>query len=169
MMPFGGPQPTTNNGLPSWFVAGMTIEDLDAHLQMFRRQKCEEINEMRKKADFSSFVYKGKEIACNPESRAYIDAVNGEILGAIMVHGEPRLPEEWDGQWKAVDNTYVVIDSVQEWKEFYSAMFNQGLLNFKKAQYLKNLINKGDDLREMMSMGWQMVTPFDAPKAEQPA
>lgn len=106
--------------------------DLDA----LKAAKNTEINAARLAANYTTFPYMGKLIACDALSRSDIDGANGTItlLGA--------LPSGWIGGWKATDNTVVPITTLDNWKAFYEAMFAQGNANFAKAQQLKaNLAN----------------------------
>ncbi len=99
-------------------------------LEEAKAAKNDEINAARLTANRSTFVHGGKTIACDELSRSDIEGANGAIanLGA--------LPPGWPGAWKAVDNTYLVIDTVAKWKAFYLSMFAAGSANFTHAQAL---------------------------------
>ncbi len=154
-------QTQESDELPSWFNPNAPLEQLDVHLRMLREFKRKKINQWREAANFAYFVYKGKRIACDRLSRSDIDGTNGEIIGLTIIHNEPRLPLNWIGKWKAIDNEYVDITTVVEWKEFYSAMFNCGTLNFAKAQYLKAIVESTGSLQDIMNITWETKTPYD--------
>lgn len=90
-----------------------------------------EINAARLTANRSTFTHAAKVFACDELSRSDIDGANGMIanLGAM--------PPGWPGGWKAVDNTYLAIVTVADWKAFYGSMFAAGNANFTHAQDLK--------------------------------
>lgn len=103
------------------------VESLDD----LRVRKNQEINNARLNANQTTFTYSGKAVACDQLSRSDIDAVNG----IVAITNE--LPPSWIGGWKAVDNTIILIPNVSTWVLFYSAMVQQGTINFNKAQTLK--------------------------------
>lgn len=100
-------------------------------LEQVKRAADQRINAARLQANQTSFTYLGKEIAADPLSRSDIDAINGEVANT------GAFPAGWPGGWKCIDNTYVAITTVDDWKAFYTAMVNQGLVNFAHAQTLK--------------------------------
>lgn len=112
-----------NDGTPIW-VETASLDDLKA-------RKNDEINAGRMSANLTTFTYAGKEIACDTLSRSDIDGTNGyvSLFGAFAPN--------WKGAWKAKDNSYVPIATVDDWKAFYSAMVQQGQQNFDHAQSLK--------------------------------
>jgi hypothetical protein len=96
-----------------------------------KTSKNAEINAARMTANMTSFSYGGKAIACDALSRSDIDGINGYVtLNGV-------LPPGWGGAWKAIDNTYVAISTVDDWKAFYASMVGQGQTNFSHAQDLK--------------------------------
>lgn len=107
-----------------------------------------EINAARLAANFSTFPYAGKTIACDQLSRSDIDGTNG----FVSLYG--ALPPGWPGGWKAVDNTYIPISSVADWKAFYSSMFAAGNANFAKAQDLKGQLEAATTPEEVQSITW---------------
>lgn len=111
-------------------------------------QKNIEINEARLSANFSTFPHSGKIFACDQLSRSDIDGTNG----FVSLYG--ALPQGWPGGWKAVDNSYISITSVNDWKAFYSSMFAQGNANFLRAQALKVKLDQATTLQEVQAITW---------------
>lgn len=107
-----------------------------------------EINAARLAANRTKFTYAGKDIACDELSRGDIDGANGAInnLGA--------LPPGWPGAWKAIDNTYVTIATVNDWKNFYLSMFAAGNANFVHAQTLKTALAAATTKEEVDAIIW---------------
>lgn len=117
-------------------------------LVALKAAKNAEINAARLAANFSTFPYADKAIACDQLSRSDIDGTNG----FVSLYGS--LPPGWPGGWKAVDNTYVPISSVAEWKAFYSSMFAAGNANFAKAQALKEQLEAATTPEEVQFITW---------------
>lgn len=117
-------------------------------LEQVKRAADQRINAARLQANQTSFTYLGKEIAADPLSRSDIDAINGEVANA------GAFPAGWPGGWKCIDNTYVAITTVDDWKAFYTAMVNQGLVNFAHAQTLKAQIAAATTIAEVEAVQW---------------
>lgn len=107
-----------------------------------------EINAARLAANFSTFQHAGKAIACDQLSRSDIDGTNG----FVALYG--ALPPGWPGGWKAVDNTYVPIASVADWKAFYASMFAAGNAHFAKAQALKAQLEAATTAEQVAAIVW---------------
>lgn len=118
-----------------------TLADLKA-------AKNAEINAARLTANRSTFAHGGKVFACDELSRSDIDGANGMIanLGA--------LPPGWPGGWKAVDNNYLPITTVAEWKAFYGSMFAAGATNFARAQELKTALAAATTPAQVAAIVW---------------
>ena len=121
------------------------------NLAALKAAKNEQINQWRLEANASSFEYQGKRFAVDRLSKDDIVGANGEInnLGA--------LPAGWPGGWKAIDNTYIAITTVEQWRAFYSAMFAQGNANFARAQTLKALVANAATADEVQAIEWGSV------------
>lgn len=119
-------------------------------LSQLKSEKNTEINEARLKANFSTFQHLSKTFACDQLSRSDIDGTNG----FVSLYGS--LPPGWPGGWKAVDNTYIAITSVNDWKAFYSGMFAQGNANFLHAQSLKVRLEQATTMQEVQAITWGM-------------
>lgn len=124
------------------------VQNAPLPLGDLKAAKNAEINAARLAANRSSFTHSGKVFACDELSRSDIDGANGMIsnLGA--------LPPGWPGGWKAVDNTYLPITSVAEWKAFYSSMFAAGATNFAHAQELKTALAAATTLAQVADIVW---------------
>ncbi len=129
-------------------VDGEVVWHESATLADLKASKNTYINDSRLKANRSTFTYSGKQIACDELSRSDIDAVNG------IVSVTQALPENWAGGWKTVDNTYVVINSVATWINFYKAMVAEGTANFGKAQAMKTALAAATTAEEIEAIQW---------------
>lgn len=110
--------------------------------------KNSDINASRLQANRSEFEYGGKQFACDELSRGDIDGVNGYV--ALM----GALPPGWPGGWKAVDNSYLPIANVDDWKGFYTAMVAAGNSHFAHAQALKNTLAAATTVAEVTAIVW---------------
>lgn len=132
----------------SWLIHSLGQDVIKANLLSAKTQKNAEIKEARLKANFSTFKHLDKTFACDQLSRSDIDGTNG----FVSLYG--ALPPGWPGGWKAVDNTYVPISNVDDWKAFYSSMFAAGNANFAKAQALKTQLEAATTPEEVQSITW---------------
>lgn len=137
------PSPTSrltwNAGAPAW-VETATLDEL-------RAAKDGEINAAREAAN-RSFVYATKTIRCLPLDRSDIDGTNGYVsLFGVF-------PDNWPGGWKAQDNSYVAIATVDDWKAFYKAMVDQGNVNFHHAQDLKTQLANATTTDQIAAITW---------------
>lgn len=130
-----------NEGSPLW-VETAPIEDL-------RAKKNAEINAKRESLNTNSFTYQGKAIRCAPLDRSDIDGTNGYVA----LFGE--FPEGWQGGWKAIDNTYVAISTIADWKAFYKAMVDTGNANFRYAQELKFRLAAAETPEQIAAIKWE--------------
>lgn len=149
------------DGLPGWFNPAAPLVELDKHLAVLRDFKNKQINKWREDANYTFFYFLGHRIACDRLSRSDIDAANGEIIGSFAFTGSTAMPVGWVGGWKSMDNVYVPIPDIHQWRAFYSAMFNTGIKNFAKSQYLKYLVSNSSDLKFVMDLNWSLETPYD--------
>lgn len=106
------------------------------------------ISSRRLIANRTSFTYLGKEIAVDRVSRGDIDA----IQSYVTMTGE--FPTSWPGAWKAIDNSYVSITTVPEWQAFFTAMVNQGTINFNHSQSLKAAIEVATTISDVDLINW---------------
>lgn len=130
-------------------VKTLQVEVTPNHtLETAKAEKSLEINEARLAATYTSFTHAGKTISCDRLSRSDIDGTNGHVtlFGAF--------PSGWPGGWKAVDNTYVPILTVEQWKDFYASLTSQGTANFNHAQQLKAQLAAATTLAEVEAITW---------------
>lgn len=131
------------------FDNGIFIKPVIAvDLQKLKVDKRQEINESRLQANFSTFLHNGKVIACDQLSRSDIDGVNGYV----GING--TLPPDFPGAWKAKDDSYLPIASVDAWKAFYLSMYNAGLGHFMKSQQLKAQVDACTAVEEVEAIKW---------------
>jgi hypothetical protein len=133
-------------------VVSLSKEEIDGLLNEARVDINQRINEWREMANYSYFIFRGKRIACDRLSRSDIDGTG------IFVATEGKLPDIWLGGWKAIDNSYVQITSVEDWREFIFAMYDQGQENFQHAQALKYLITLSTDVDFIRNLTWNYNT-----------
>lgn len=151
--------PAVEITVPLWERVNISIEELDEALIALRKHKGEQINQWREAANNTWFPYKGKRFACDKLSRSDIEGTQGQIMN----RGEIPDPSVWAGGWKAIDNTFITINTVEEWHAFYEAMFVQGAKNFAKSQYLKQVVASTGTIQEILNLTWDNVkTPYDA-------
>lgn len=129
-----------SNTTMQW-VDTRTLEDLKTSAKL-------RINSLRLQTNQTSFSYLGKDIATDPLSRSDIDAINGEV------NNTGAFPAGWPGGWKCIDNTYVALTTVTQWKAFYTAMVNQGSINFAHAQDLKATITAATTAEAVLAVTW---------------
>lgn len=106
------------------------------------------VNTERLKANQTSFTHLGKAIEADQLSRGDIDAINGEV------NNTGDFPADWPGAWKCLDNTWIPIVTVAEWRALYTSMVNQGTVNFAKAQALKAQIEAATTAQEVAAIAW---------------
>lgn len=142
---------------PAWLQSHSTLESLDKALTELRRTKDLEINAARLQANETHFFFKNKKIACDKVSKDDIVNTSEYISNNNGFH------PKWPGGWKAMDNTFVPITTLQEWKDFHSALYDQGIRNFLKAQWLKQQLTKVNTVQEILDISWKTPTPYDDP------
>lgn len=131
-------------------VVPWSAERIEQELASLRTAKNAEINAARLEANRTAFTHRGKSFACDELSRSDIDGTNG----FVALYGQ--LPPGLVGGWKAIDNTYLPISTVEEWKAFYTAMFEAGAANFAKAQALKTKLASATTADEISAITWGM-------------
>ena len=131
-----------------WEVLDLDPDIAAQALAKAKEAKNTEINTAREAATFSTFSHAGKEISCDTLSRSDIDGVNGYIaLNGVF-------PTEWPGGWKCVDNTYLPITTVEEWKALYGAMVTAGTAFYLHAQELKTRLQNASTAAEIAAICW---------------
>lgn len=121
---------------------GNSIED-------HRARKNAEINAARLAANSSSFSHDGHVFACDALSRGDIDGTTN----TIMLTGS--FPQPWPGFWKAIDNSFYPITTLEDWRAFYASMGAQGAANFAKSQQLKQALAAAATIEEIDAIKWE--------------
>lgn len=124
-------QDVLGNWVEKYIVTDYDTDTLNSMLAKEKTDKNTYINKCRYEANFTSFPFGGKLIACDQLSRSDIESTNAQIIK------HNALPTGWPGGWKAIDNEYVAIPDITTWNTFYDAMYNTGMQNFAKSQNLK--------------------------------
>ncbi len=140
------PLPPRPSDLHEWTATGWQL--IGGALGTAKAAKNAEINASRLAANQSYFEFSGKQITADPLSRGDIDAVNGYI----SLTGQ--MPPNWIGAWKTADNSWIPVADVATWTDFYSAMLNQGSVNFAKAQTLKAAVIAAQSIAELEAIKW---------------
>lgn len=125
-------------------------EQLLEYLARSKQSKNLQINRWRAEANQTYFTYQGKRIACDSLSRGDIDAVASNIA----LTG--NFPTGFPNAWKAIDNTYIPITSIDDFKSMFAAMTLQGTVNFARAQTLKQALENANTLDEINSIVWEV-------------
>lgn len=138
------PQPTPHhvfNWVTKQWEDPRTLADLKSARNAY-------INTSRLAANQSHFTHLGKQIAADPLSRSDIDAINGEVTNT------GAFPAGWPGAWKCMDNTWMTISTIDQWKALYTSMVNQGTTNFGHAQALKGQLEAATTAEEVAAIVW---------------
>lgn len=125
-----------------------TPEELAAQLTAAKTAKNLQINVWRANANQTSFTHLGKTIACDALSRSDIDAVAGSIALA------GAFPVGFPNAWKAIDNTYLMIPSVNDFKDMYASMTLRGTINFGHSQDLKTALASATTIEQVDAITW---------------
>lgn len=104
------------------------------------------INEWRAHKNFTTFPHAGKVIACDQLSRSDIDATAGHIA----LFG--TFPPDFPGGWRAVDNTYVMMPTIDDFKAMYTSMTAQGTANFNQSQQFKAQMNAAQTSQDIAAV-----------------
>lgn len=100
-------------------------------------------------ANLDSFVFKDKVITCDTLDRQNIDGTT-----AYLNSHNGAFPPGWPGGWKTKDNSYVEITTQQDWNDFIAAMVTQGMVNFAKAQSLKQTLAAATTFEDVLAVKW---------------
>lgn len=120
-----------------------------ASLAQLKQAKRDEITRQRIAADTDRFTYGGKEI-----KTADKDMFDMLIANARMSKG---MPSNWPGGWKTMDNSYVPIATVAAWDAFFIAMYDAGIVNFQRSQFLKGKIETATTAAEVEAITWEIT------------
>lgn len=117
-------------------------------LEEAKASKNAEINAARTEANSRTFPHAGRDFACDALSRSDIDGINGYVA----LNGS--FPAQFQGAWKAVDNSYYPLPDVESWKAFYASMVATGAAHFAHAQELKALLSSATTIEEVEAIAW---------------
>jgi hypothetical protein len=134
-----------------WIISNQTTEELAtsaAELVSAKIARNNLINTWRETANFTTFPYGGRLIACDTLSRSDIDAVAGHL--ALFA----TLPTGFPGGWKATDNATIFPMGIDEFKAMYTAMTTQGTSNFNHSQTLKTALASATTMAEVDAIVW---------------
>lgn len=141
-------QDANGNWVQAWKLVNISQEQLSADLIVAKTAKNTQINQWREDATYTSFMWSGKEIACDRLSRSDINGV----ADYVALFGS--LPPDFPGQWKAKDNTYAAVPDVAAFKSMFSAMVAQGTANFIKSQQLKAALANATTIETVKTIVW---------------
>jgi len=74
------------------------------------------------------------------------------VAGSIALTGE--FPAAFPGFWKAADNTFLPLATVDDFKAMYAAMVMKGTQNFIRSQELKDLAEQATSLEDLEAIQW---------------
>lgn len=117
-------------------------------IEQLKERKNVDINDWRMNANYSTFPHQNKIFACDQLSRSDIDAV----ANCIALTG--GFPPDFPGVWKATDNSYIEMQTVESFKAFYQSMTAQGTANFNRAQQLKAALIAASSAEEIAAIVW---------------
>jgi hypothetical protein len=142
------------------FEGGVLTIDRTASLEVLKLRKSNEITADRLKADADHFMYSYTDSEGNIVSKD-IRTGNKDMVDLLTTNSYVTLfgefDEDWPGGWKAIDNTYVQIATIDQWKDFFKCMYKTGIANFKKSQLLKAQIEAATTLEEVAAINWNTV------------
>lgn len=127
------------------FVMAPLAADVLADL---KAKKNADINRWRAEANSSTFTHLGKVIACDMLSRSDIDGV----AGSISLTG--AFPVGFPGAWKAADNTYIMMPTIDDFKAMYASMTAKGAENFAHSQALKAALALAETRADFEAIVW---------------
>lgn len=130
------------------FVGGTVVSDKSEDLSTLKQRKRAEITRQRVAADNDKFIYQSK----------MIKTADKDMFDLLIADARWRkgTPANWPGGWKAIDNSYVAISTVEEWDSFFIAMYDTGVANFVRSQKLKALLDEATTPDEVAVITWEM-------------
>jgi hypothetical protein len=139
------------------FEGGIPSIDGTVSLEIVKARKNSEITAARLKADADHFIYSYTDSDGNAISKD-IRTGNKDMIDLLTTNSYITLfgdfDEDWPGGWKAIDNTYVQIATLDQWKDFFKCMYKTGIANFKKSQLLKAQIEAATTVEEVAAINW---------------
>lgn len=120
-----------------------------ATLAQLKEYKTAEITSQRLAADSDHFVYQGHAIRTADK-----DMFDLLIANARIMMSAPQMPTNWPGGWKDINNSYLIISTVDQWKAFFIAMYDTGIVNFMYSQQLKAMIFAAQTPEAVAAINW---------------
>lgn len=120
--------------------------------EQLKVEKNAQINDWRLQATHGTFYHDGKVFSCDALSRSDIDGTANHIA----LFG--TFPPDFPGAWKAIDDTYLLMPTIDDFKAFYGSMAATGAANFKRAQALKVRLAEATTRDDLDAIQW-----IDAP------
>lgn len=145
-----GPRPTPFHEL--WRQSGQLVWKDPRSIEQAKNQKRAQIDEWRLQAHRSGFVYQGRRVATDEMSFMDLIGTNGRISR------RGSLPANWPGGWKS-GGQIIPIATVEQWDDFYEAMYQQGLSNFFRSQALKTQVDSAQTIEEIEAITWETNEP----------
>lgn len=121
-----------------------------ATLEEVRQRKRQEITACRIAADNDHFVYQDKMIRTADKDMFDLLVADARINKCT----DGKMPPNWPGGWKAMDNSYLPISSPDAWNAFFIAAYDAGIGNFMKSQSLKQQIDSATTFQEIEAIKW---------------
>lgn len=130
-------------------VEGVVVpKENNVDLVALKAERNMQIHYWRAAANQTTFPFSGKLISCDQLSRSDIDAV----ASSIALTG--AFPAGFPNAWRATDNTYVLLPTVDSFKALHSAMTAQGTANFAYSQQLKAALAAATTQAEIEAVKW---------------
>lgn len=131
-----------------WQITARSHDIIASGLAEAIKVKVLEIDAARLSANFGTFTYNGDTFSCDALSRSDLDATAGYVglFGAFA----PDFPNAW----KKADGTYIPMPTVDEFKAFYRAFYDQGLANLKQSETLKQALAKATTAADIAAIQW---------------
>lgn len=143
----------------TYYAVPKTLAEIDTAIISARKTAEASVNEARLVANASYFMHKNYRIRSDRVSMDDLFGTNAEIQ-----NNGGELPADWIGFWKTDDNTLLPITTVEDWRALFSAMYAQGMQNFKHAAYLKQVIANAPTIEAIRAVHWNDPSPFDRVK-----
>lgn len=112
----------------------------------YKARRMAEIDRLRQKRNMGTFSHAGKEFAF--DQHAFKDVM--VIAGYIGMTNE--LPTSFPGAWKAIDNSLLLMPTVNDFKNFYASMVNTGINSFLFCEGLRADLNNATTYEEIYAL-----------------
>lgn len=135
-------------------IEGAVVWVETASLAEIKAAKSAEITRERIATDSDHFTYQGQGGQSLSIRTADKDMFDLLIADARISKG--GMPPNWPGGWKAIENSYVPISTVEQWNAFFIAMYDAGIDNFNHSQQLKARISAATTPEQVAAIHWGM-------------